>query len=83
MMAGIPERVVEAASNAGQVMKTSLGKSFRSSEQRSKFSTLHEEWLKMLMAVADTEDSNFNDIDAFDTLFCLWHELKSSYGSGN
>lgn len=81
MMAGIPERVVEVASKAGLVMKNSLGDSFRTSEQRSKFSTLHEEWLKMLMAVSDTGDCNFDD--TFDTLFCLWHELKSSYGSGN
>ncbi|KAL0013929.1 hypothetical protein SO802_000998 [Lithocarpus litseifolius] len=81
MMAGIPEKVVEVASKAGLVMKNSLGDSFRTSEQRSKFSTLHEEWLKMLMAVSDTGDCNFDD--TFDTLFCLWHELKSSYGSGN
>ncbi|KAE7998764.1 hypothetical protein FH972_003275 [Carpinus fangiana] len=79
IMAGIPERVVEAASKARQVMKRSLGKSFRSSEQRSEFSTLHEQWLNMLMAVSKSEDSNFDDTDDFDTLFCLWHELKSSY----
>ncbi|XP_075661192.1 DNA mismatch repair protein MSH7 [Castanea sativa] len=81
MMAGIPEKVVQVASKAGLVMKNSLGDSFRTSEQRSKFSTLHEEWLKMLMAISDTGDCNFDD--NFDTLFCLWHELKSSYGSGN
>lgn len=79
IMAGIPERVVEAASKARQVMKRSLGKSFRSSEQRSEFSTLHEQWLNMLMAVSKSEDRNFDDTDDFDTLFCLWHELKSSY----
>ena len=32
IMAGIPEQVVEAASKAGQVMKRSVGESFRSSE---------------------------------------------------
>ncbi|GAV79508.1 MutS_V domain-containing protein/MutS_I domain-containing protein/MutS_II domain-containing protein/MutS_III domain-containing protein [Cephalotus follicularis] len=75
IMAGIPEQVVKAASQAGQVMKKSIGESFRSSEQRSEFSTLHEEWLKTLLDV-----SNFNDDDdAYDTLFCMWHELKSSY----
>jgi DNA mismatch repair protein MSH6 len=78
IMAGIPEQVVEAASKARQVMKKSLGKSFRSSEQRSEFSTLHEQWLNMLMAASKSEDCNFDDTDAFDTLFCLWHELKSS-----
>ncbi|KAG6723721.1 hypothetical protein I3842_03G222000 [Carya illinoinensis] len=80
-MAGIPEQVVEAASKAGQVMRKSVGESFRSCERRSEFSTLHEEWLKMLMGVSQTGDCNFDDSDAFDTLFCLWHELKSSYGS--
>jgi DNA mismatch repair protein MSH6 len=78
LMAGIPERVIEVASKSGQVMKNSLGK-FISGDQRSRFST-NEEWLKMLMAVSQTRDCNFDDID---TLFCLWHELKSSYGSGN
>ncbi|PPD72959.1 hypothetical protein GOBAR_DD30144 [Gossypium barbadense] len=48
IMAGIPEKVVEAASKAGQVMKISVGESFKSSEQRSEFSTLHEEWLRSL-----------------------------------
>ncbi|KAH8505280.1 hypothetical protein H0E87_012505 [Populus deltoides] len=47
-MAGIPEHVVEAASHAGQLMKNSTGESFKSSEWRSEFSTLHEEWLKTL-----------------------------------
>ena len=79
IMAGIPERVVEAASKARQVMKRSLGKSFRSSEQRSEFSTLHEQWLNMIMAVSKSEDRNFDDTDDFDTLFCLWHELRSFY----
>lgn len=81
-MAGIPEQVVEAASKAGQGMKESLGKSFRSCERRSEFSTLHEEWLKMLMGVSHTGESNLDENDAVDTLFCLWHELKSSYRLG-
>lgn len=79
-MAGIPENVVESASQAGQVMKKSIGDSFKSSEQRSEFSTLHEDWLKSLINVSriagcksDEED------DAYDTLFCLWHEIKSAY----
>lgn len=77
MMAGIPEKVVEAASKAGQVMKKSVGESFRSSEQRSEFSTLHEEWLKTLLNVSQT--GHYNDEDSFDVLFCLQQELKSSY----
>ncbi|XP_028080773.1 DNA mismatch repair protein MSH7 isoform X1 [Camellia sinensis] len=82
LMAGIPKQVVEAASRAGQVMKESIGESFKSSERRSEFSTLHEEWLKTLLAISKTEEGNFDDNDAFDTLFCLWHEVKSSYQMG-
>ncbi|CAL5339327.1 unnamed protein product [Camellia sinensis] len=82
LMAGIPKQVVEAASRAGQVMKESIGESFKSSERRSEFSTLHEEWLKTLLAISKTEEGDFDDNDAFDTLFCLWHELKSSYQMG-
>ncbi|PON73319.1 DNA mismatch repair [Parasponia andersonii] len=85
-MAGIPKKVVNAASKAGQVMKKSIiGDSFKCSEGRAEFSTLHEEWLKSLMTVSLTEDSRFHDEDddVFDTLLCLWHELKSSYRLGN
>ncbi|KAA8523099.1 hypothetical protein F0562_009522 [Nyssa sinensis] len=64
LMAGIPKQVVEAASSAGQVMKESIGVSFRSSEQRSEFSTLHEEWLKTLLSVTRMGECNFNDNDA-------------------
>lgn len=76
--AGVPQLVVEAASKAGQVMKRMVGESFKSSECRSEFSTLHEEWLKTLLAVSATKVSTLDDNDAFDTLFCLWHEMKCS-----
>ncbi|KAF2299607.1 hypothetical protein GH714_039282 [Hevea brasiliensis] len=79
IMAGIPEMVVDAASKAGQVMKKSIGESFNSSEQRSEFSTLHEDWLKTLLNVSQIGDCNFDNDDVYDTLFCLWHEVKSSY----
>ncbi|KAF8393339.1 hypothetical protein HHK36_021581 [Tetracentron sinense] len=78
LMAGIPKQVVEAASKASQVMKESIGENFRSSEQRSEFSTVHEEWFKTLLAVSRVGEGNMDD-DVSDTLFCLWHELKSSY----
>uniref|UniRef100_A0A1S4DGF3 DNA mismatch repair protein MSH7-like n=1 Tax=Nicotiana tabacum TaxID=4097 RepID=A0A1S4DGF3_TOBAC len=74
LMAGIPKIVVESASNAGQVMKKMIGESFRSCEQRACFSTLHEEWFKTLLGISKT-DGEVND-DLFDTLYCLWHELK-------
>ncbi|KAK3439228.1 hypothetical protein EUGRSUZ_C03861 [Eucalyptus grandis] len=81
-MAGIPQQVVESASKARQLMKMSVGESFKSSEQRLEFSTLHEEWLKTLLSVAQTGGHNANDDeDALDTFFCLWHELKSLYPS--
>ncbi|XP_057247149.1 DNA mismatch repair protein MSH7 isoform X2 [Beta vulgaris subsp. vulgaris] len=77
-MAGIPEQVVNAASNAGEAMKEMIGASFKSSEQRSEFSTLHEQWLRTILSLTCCEESNIDD-DTYDTLFCLWHELKTSY----
>ncbi|KAF5748604.1 putative DNA mismatch repair protein MSH6-2 [Tripterygium wilfordii] len=80
LMAGIPKPVVEAALQGGQLMKKSIGESFRSSEHRSEFSTLHEGWLKTLLNVSLGGDCNFDgDDDAYDTLFCLWHEVKNKY----
>ncbi|GMI97714.1 MUTS homolog 7, ARABIDOPSIS THALIANA MUTS HOMOLOG 7, MUTS HOMOLOG 6-2 [Hibiscus trionum] len=81
IMAGIPENVVEDASKAAQVMKRIVGESFRSSEQRSEFSTLHEEWLRTLVNLSQVGNCDYDDGDAYDTLFCLWHELKNSYGA--
>ncbi|XP_042066393.1 DNA mismatch repair protein MSH7-like isoform X1 [Salvia splendens] len=77
-MAGIPNTVVRAASKARQVMKEIVGESFKSSEQRENFSTLHEEWLKSILSISKTKETDFDD-DAFDFLFCLWHELKRSF----
>ncbi|RDY09195.1 DNA mismatch repair protein MSH7, partial [Mucuna pruriens] len=82
LMAGIPEKTVNIASKASQQMKNSIGKSFRSSEQRSEFSTLHEEWLKTLVSISRIEDCNSFDEDVLDTLICLWYELKTSFVSG-
>ncbi|KAL3653095.1 Mismatch repair protein msh3 [Castilleja foliolosa] len=76
LIAGIPSSVVGTAIGAGQVMKKMVGESFKASEQRAKFSTLHEEWLKALVSIANTPEVDFDD-DAYDSLFCLWHELKS------
>ncbi|KAI9128946.1 hypothetical protein K1719_000429 [Acacia pycnantha] len=78
LMAGIPEKIVNVASKASQQMKKSIGRSFQSSEQRSKFSTLHEEWLKTLVSMTRIEDCDPFDEDAFDSLFCVWCELKTS-----
>lgn len=77
-MAGIPEKTVNVASKASQQMKISIGKNFRSSEQRSEFSNLHEEWLKTLMSIARIEDVESFD-DVLDTLVCLRYELKTSF----
>ncbi|XP_010254152.1 PREDICTED: DNA mismatch repair protein MSH7 isoform X1 [Nelumbo nucifera] len=79
LMAGIPREVVAVASKASQAMKQSIGQSFKSSECRSEFSSLHEEWLKTLLAVARAGHCSLADDDVFDTLLCLWHELKSLY----
>ncbi|KAK7314493.1 hypothetical protein VNO77_33018 [Canavalia gladiata] len=82
LMAGIPEKTVSVASKASQRMKKSIGTSFKSSEQRSEFSTLHEEWLKTLVSISRIEDfKSFNE-DVLDTLACLWYELKTTLRSG-
>ncbi|GAB2292219.1 DNA mismatch repair protein msh7 [Dionaea muscipula] len=78
LMAGIPKEVVEIASRAGQSMERMIGESFRPSERRSEFSSLHEEWLKTLIAVSGAGQGSYND-DTYDTFFCLWQELKSLY----
>ncbi|XP_061366489.1 DNA mismatch repair protein MSH7 [Gastrolobium bilobum] len=83
LMAGIPEETVNIASSASQRMKKIVGKSFRSSEERSEFSTLHEEWLKTLVSISRIEDCKSFDEDVLDTLVCLWYELKTSFKSGN
>ncbi|KOM54278.1 hypothetical protein LR48_Vigan10g017000 [Vigna angularis] len=82
LMAGIPEKTVNIASKASQRMKKSIGQSFRTSEQRSEFSTLHEEWLKTLVSISRIEDCNSLDEDVLDTLICVWYELKTSFVSG-
>ncbi|KFK39755.1 hypothetical protein AALP_AA3G283400 [Arabis alpina] len=81
LMAGIPNQVVETASGAAQAMKRSIGENFKSSELRSEFSSLHEEWLKTLVGISiatQKNDALIEDEDVYDTLFCLWHELRSS-----
>lgn len=83
LMAGIPKQVVETAVSAGEVMKELIGESFKSSERRSEFSSLHEQWLKTMLTLSTNEEGNVDDDnDAFDTLFCLWHELRNSYKVG-
>ncbi|XP_019092698.1 PREDICTED: DNA mismatch repair protein MSH7 isoform X2 [Camelina sativa] len=80
LMAGIPNQVVETASDAAQAMKRSIGENFKSSELRSEFSSLHEEWLKTLVGISRTAHNDNTIVeDDHDTLVCLWHELKSSY----
>ncbi|KAK9102607.1 hypothetical protein Sjap_019861 [Stephania japonica] len=82
LMAGISRNVVEVAAKASQWLKGSIGKNFRSSEKRSEFSTLHEEWLKSLLCAARDSERGFDE-DACDTLLCLYHELKNFYETGN
>ncbi|CAH8326703.1 unnamed protein product [Eruca vesicaria subsp. sativa] len=78
LMAGIPKQVVETASVAAQAMKRSIGENFKSSELRSEFSSLHEEWLKTLVGISQVDDkAMFEDDDVADMLICLWHEIKS------
>ncbi|XP_058111124.1 DNA mismatch repair protein MSH7 [Magnolia sinica] len=78
LMAGIPKWVVEAASKASGAMRRSIGENFKSSEGRSEFSTLHEEWLKTILAVSRINGCDLDEDDS-DTLLLLWHELKNCY----
>ncbi|XP_051114394.1 DNA mismatch repair protein MSH7 [Andrographis paniculata] len=80
-MAGIPRPVIEAAGKARGVMKEMVGESFRSSEERDKFSTMHEEWMKSVVSVSKIKvnESLSDNNDSLDSLFCLWHEVKSSF----
>ncbi|KAJ4887277.1 DNA mismatch repair protein MSH7 [Raphanus sativus] len=81
LMAGIPKQVVETASVAAQAMKRSIGENFKSSELRSEFSSLHEEWLKTLVGISQVVDNDkamFEEEDVSDMLICLWHEIRSS-----
>ncbi|CAN1829192.1 DNA mismatch repair protein MSH7 [Linum perenne] len=78
-----PDQVVESASRAAQVMHKSVGESFKLSELRFEFSSLHEEWVRSLVNAArgvEMSDLDFENgyDDVYDTLVCLWHELKSS-----
>lgn len=76
LMAGIPKQVVEAASEASQRMKVLMSENFKSSEGRSEFSTLHEDWLKAVLAVSRVNRGCWDE-DAADTILCLWHEIRS------
>ncbi|WOL08138.1 DNA mismatch repair protein MSH7 [Canna indica] len=78
-MAGLPNPVVEAALSASQKMKLTISQNFKSSEGRSVFSTLHEEWLKTLLDVSKFGIGCLNEEDESDTLLCLWHEVKNFY----
>ncbi|KAJ0254692.1 DNA mismatch repair protein MSH7 [Hirschfeldia incana] len=81
LMAGIPKQVVGTASVAAQAMKRSIGENFKSSELRSEFSSLHEEWLKTLVGISQAVDNDkamFDEEDVADMLICLWHEIRSS-----
>lgn len=80
LLAGMPKSVVRAAFDASQVMKSRLSGSFESSELRAEFSTIHEQWLRTLLAMPDNKSlCNNLDVtaeDAYDTLVCVWHELQ-------
>ncbi|KAJ3694148.1 hypothetical protein LUZ60_009628 [Juncus effusus] len=76
LMAGIPQHVVKVASQASERMKELMSESFRSSEGRAEFSSLHEDWLKTLLAVSGQSKGSWDE-DVADTVFCLWHEIRS------
>ncbi|GLJ17793.1 hypothetical protein SUGI_0310860 [Cryptomeria japonica] len=81
LLAGMPRSLVKAAFDASQVMKSWLSSSFDSSEQRAEFSTLHEQWLRTVLATPDDKslhnNLDFTAEDAYDNLLCVWHELQN------
>lgn len=80
-MAGLPKSIVEKASFAGQMMKSKIARNFKSSEERAEFSTLHEEWLRTIVAIGSVKDGHLDE-DTMDTLFCVSHELKAHFRKG-
>lgn len=80
-MAGLPKSIVEKASSAGQTMKSKIARNFKSSEERAEFSTLHEEWLRTIVAIGSVKDGHLDE-DTMDTLFCVSHELKAHFRKG-
>ncbi|KAK1662174.1 hypothetical protein QYE76_050333 [Lolium multiflorum] len=80
-MAGIPMSTVEKASVAGQMMKSKIARNFKSSEGRAEFSTLHEDWLRTILAIGGVKDGHLDE-DTMDTMFCVAQELKSHFRKG-
>ncbi|XP_051223469.1 DNA mismatch repair protein MSH7 [Lolium perenne] len=80
-MAGIPMSTVEKASVAGQMMKSKIARNFKSSEGRAEFSTLHEDWLRTILAIGGVKDGHLDE-DTMDTMFCVAQELKSYFRKG-
>ncbi|XP_040377503.1 DNA mismatch repair protein MSH7 [Oryza brachyantha] len=79
--AGLPRSILERAAVAGQMMRTKIAGNFRSSEERAEFSTLHEEWLRTILAIGGVKDADLDE-DTMDTLFCVFHELKAHFRKG-
>jgi DNA mismatch repair protein MSH6 len=77
-MAGLPRSIVERASAAGEMMRSKIAGNFRSSEERAEFSTLHEEWVRTIVAIGGVKDAHLDE-DTMDTLFCVFHELKAHF----
>jgi DNA mismatch repair protein MSH6 len=80
-MAGIPMSIVQKASVAGQMMKSKIARNFKSSEGRAEFSTLHEDWLRTILAIGGVKDAHLDE-DTMDTAFCVAQELKSHFRKG-
>uniref|UniRef100_A0A0E0BY79 DNA mismatch repair proteins mutS family domain-containing protein n=1 Tax=Oryza meridionalis TaxID=40149 RepID=A0A0E0BY79_9ORYZ len=80
-MAGLPRSIVERASAAGEMMRSKIAGNFRSSEERAEFSTLHEEWVRTIVAIGGVKDAHLDE-DTMDTLFCVLHELKAHFRKG-
>ena len=87
LLAGIPKSIVKAAFDAIQVMKSLLSSNFKSSELRAEFSTIHEQWLRTLLATPNNKSlcnsMEFTTEDSHDTLLCVWQELQKFSRQGS
>ncbi|KAF0916096.1 hypothetical protein E2562_000705 [Oryza meyeriana var. granulata] len=79
--AGLPRSILGRASVAGQMMRSKIAGNFKSSEERAEFSTLHEEWVRTIVAIGRVKDAHLDE-DTMDTLFCVFHELKAHFRKG-
>ncbi|CAI7861268.1 unnamed protein product, partial [Closterium sp. NIES-54] len=87
-MAGIPSRVVVNAARAASALEHELSDKFDNPEPlaANKLLDLEQSWVQTLQGVAasggsGTEVPDEDADDMFETLYCIWHEVRHSHNS--